>query len=190
MSAFRLGCLLILGLTGTFFTPTTFAQGSSEINPKPNPVLGLDFALYPASTNDSITEPDHNGTTLAGRQATGLAVWVSHWYPPPQCSDGVCTVTSGDDLPHIQINGDGFTVGGRVFAGIYTWPANSLYWGMNINVQFWPGFRDGSFGLQTPVIDCLPSDPSHVGNSYAAAYDWTTASWSPIWWLYTGCAVL
>jgi hypothetical protein len=187
MSTLRFGFFLLLG---TLFAPTTLTQGSSTANPKPDPSLGLDFALYPASTNDSIIQPEHNETKLAGRQATGLAVWVTHWYPPPQCTNGICTINSLDDLPHVQINGEGFTIGGRVFGGIYAWPANSLYWGMNINVKQWPGYRGGSFGLPTPVIDCGAFNPAHVATSYAAAYDWTTARWSSVVWLYTGCAVL
>ncbi|KAH7417735.1 hypothetical protein BKA64DRAFT_637082 [Cadophora sp. MPI-SDFR-AT-0126] len=189
MSTFRL-VFLLLALAGTPFAPIKLAQAEPTVNLVPDPGMGLQFALSPSVANDSITEPEHNETTLEARQITGLAVWITHWFPPPQCSNGVCTITSTDDLPHIQINGEGFTVGGRVFGGIYRWPANTLSWGMNINVRRWPGYRDGSFGLHTPVIDCRPFDQTHSATSFAAAYDWSTARWSPVVWLYTGCAVL
>ena len=61
---------------------------------------------------------------------------------------------------------------------------------MNVNVRSWPGYRDGAFGLKTPLIDCSTFDPTHVGDSYAAAYDWTTNCWSTVVWLYTRCATL
>ncbi|KIW23341.1 uncharacterized protein PV07_11549 [Cladophialophora immunda] len=101
----------------------------------PDQGIGLQFTLPPVPFNDSITEPEHIDTSLEARQTTGLASWMAHWYPPPQCSDSACTVTSEDDLPHIQINGDGFTPGGLVFGGIYNWPANTLSWGGNANAQ-------------------------------------------------------
>jgi hypothetical protein len=180
----------------TFASPTALASTisvadtTSAMGPIPDPTMGVLFALAPSNNDNTFVEPTHNETALSKRQATSLTVWVTHWFPPPVCDNGICTIRSTDDLPHLQINGEGFTVGGRVFGGIYNWPSNTLSWGTNINVKFWPGWRGGSFGLQTPRIDCGAFDRSHVANSYAAAYDWTTATWSPVVWLYTGCAVL
>jgi hypothetical protein len=190
MPTLRSVLFLAVTLTIIFLALVENARAVPIANPEPDPNLGLQFSLHPDKTEKSVVQPQHNESSLEERQSTGLAVWVTHWFPPPQCSDGVCTITSVDDLPHIKVNGEGYTVGGRVFVGIYRWPANTLSWGMNINVIHYNGWRDASFGLQTPVIDCSGFDLTHPANSYAAAYDWSTARWSPVWWLYTGCAVL
>lgn len=103
---------LLLTFAGTPFAPIKLVQAELTVDLKPDPSMGLQFALSPSIVNDSITEPEHSEITLEARQITGLAVWITYWFPPPQCSDGVCTIKSTDDLPHIQINGEGFTVGG------------------------------------------------------------------------------
>jgi hypothetical protein len=191
MSTLRVALFLFLSLTGTLLAPIKAVQADVSVNPEPNPTLGLAFALSPGTNNGSFTGPAHNGTTVKARQNTGPAAWVTHWYPGPVCNpDGTCTITSDGDIPHIQINGDGYTNGRLVFGGIYEWPSNTLKWGMNFNVKSWPGYRDGSFGVRAPFTDCGVYDAKHGADSYAAAYDWTTASWSPVVWLYTNCYTL
>ncbi|KAH8746984.1 hypothetical protein F5882DRAFT_492065 [Hyaloscypha sp. PMI_1271] len=189
MSTVRLITFLLLSLTGTILSIP--AVHAADTDPNPHPTLGLQFALSPSPPNSSFIEALHNSTSINARQATGPAAWATHWFPGPVCNpDGTCTSSSNDDIPHIKINGDGFTANGRVFGGIYKWPENTLKWGLNVNSHLQTGFRAGAFGLETPIIDCGPSDRAHVGDSFAGAYDWTTGKWSNFVWLYTGCLVL
>jgi hypothetical protein len=190
MPAYRLAMFAILFLAGTISSVIPAAHAATT-DPIPHPTLGLQFAMAPSPPNSSFMEPKRNESTVHARQNTGPAAWATHWFPGPVCHpDGTCSSTSNDDIPHIKINGDGFTLNGRVFGGIYKWPENSLKWGLNVNAHSQAGFRDGAFGLEAPVIDCLPSSPGHVGDSFVAAYDWTTGKWSNFFWLYTGCFVL
>src|SRR5205823_5936083 len=121
MPALRLAMFLILSLTGTILSSIP-AVRAADTGPTPHPTLGLQFALSPSPLNSSFIEAIHNDTNLHARQNTGFAAWATYWYPGPVCHpDGTCSSTSNDDIPHIKINGDGFTVNGRVFGGIYKW---------------------------------------------------------------------
>ena len=197
MPASRFTVILLLSFIGAVLCIPDL--NSSDPFPIPHPTLGLQFALPPAPPNSSfIYAPlPNNRTTITPRSGDGSppsnsipVVWTNWWFPPPVCNpDGTCTSSSNDDIPHLKLNGNLFTVNGRVFAGIFNSPGNTLKWGLNVNAHTQAGFAGGAWGLETPIVDCGPFDRSHVADSFAAAYDWATGKWSTFRYLYTGCYV-
>ena len=186
----------LYGFLSAFSSVLLFSQAQGHAFRLPPPDLGVPIGPSPRNaTSNPLVVPPHNVTTsqnatLATRQL-GPSIWATRWYPGPKCNpDGTCSITSIDDIPHIKLNGQGYTLNGLVFVGIYRYPNNAYVLGQNIYARSYKGYKAGSWGLTTATIDCSSFDKKHVADSYAIAYDWTTHRFSPKLWLYTFCPVL
>lgn len=133
------------------------------------------------------TQTKADNDQAATRKAS-LNVWLTHWFPPPDCHDGVCSTTSDSDIPRFKINGDHFNLA-SINVGIYRSKDNSVIWQKAITATSHTGFVAGSFGLQANVIDCVGA-PKAVNDAYVKVYDSvSTRSSSPIF-IKTSCSVL
>ena len=89
-----------------------------------------------------------------------MEIWLSGWRPGPQCSDGVCTSTSTDDIPRVKVSGGGFTDGGQVVVVIGRLDTGAEEWRETVVATAHDGFAGGSFGLETPIFDCSSDGPA------------------------------
>jgi hypothetical protein len=116
----------------------------------------------------------------AGNRVALLNLWVSDWTPPGQptqnCSNGVCTTTSGGwDGPNFQINGDLFNFGPVLLEVRRN--DGAVLWSTTVVATSYTGFPGGALYAQTPIGDCS-AVPGTTDNDYVIAYDTVSGRWS------------
>lgn len=109
-------------------------------------------------------------------------IWVTNYTIAPVCNNGICETNSLDDLPHICVDGQGFTPNGDVRIAIFRFSDNQLLYEA-FTVGGKPG---GSLEYLTGLIDCGP----YAFDSFLSAYDNTSQTWSNKWYLYQSCILL
>jgi hypothetical protein len=140
---------------------------ADSVFPPPDPITTI-----PSNSTQVV-----NGTQIEKRQVVGPHIWTTSYQQPL------------DFFSYIKVNGEGYTLGGSVFVGIYRASDQALLFSLTRTAGGYPGFAGGSFGVETGVVDCNKSWPTlpQIVNSYAAAYDWSTHTWGPVAWVHTGC---
>jgi hypothetical protein len=79
----------------------------------------------------------------------------------------------------IQLDGDGFTLGGTAQVGIFRTSDSSIIWGAYVIARQNNGFRDGSWGAKTDVMDCFfEPGPYPPIRAFIAGYDNEKGVWS------------
>lgn len=87
---------------------------------------------------------------------------------------------AANGAPRLVFSGEGFTVGGKVFLGIYR-PGNESgepEYKFEATAASYTGYARGSFGLDTPLYDCAGDSPVNGVPYVVYAYDWGSDIWS------------
>jgi hypothetical protein len=161
------------------------AAAASRVNPNGGP-YGPDTCLNgyvwrEAYTNDHVcvlpatrTEAANDNAQAANRVAS-LNVWANNWSP-------------GQDLyPNVKINGDHFNYG-SVQVAIFDSRDNLIQGWTTVTAAANSGYIGGSWGFDSTVPDCTPSDPPGTTDGYAIAQDMTSGCYSariPVDFCYT-----
>lgn len=172
------------------------AQAANRRNPAGGP-YGPDTCLQgwvwrEARPSDHVcVTPATRGQTSAdngqaANRRASLNVWLTNWYPSPNCHGDTCTTTSDSDIPRIKVNGDHFNTG-LVTVGVYRRSDNHPLWTTAIRVSEHSGHEGGSFVVNTNVIRCSGSTPL---NAYVQAYDRGSSRRSSPIYVRTGCHIL
>ena len=180
----------LLSFIFAIFVALVFAAPKPHIPPPPAEPNGIGhFASLegtpPSKTNASVHQANHD--QYPDKRAIYPSIWVTHYTIPPVCNNGICQKNSLDDMPHIKANGQGFTLNGLVWIGIYRLSDVKLLYSATTYARHWTGFIDGSWGYKTGLIECpgnLPAD------AFMAAYDYSTATWSNLWYMHRTCYIL
>src|SRR5579859_3051545 len=181
--------LRIVMLLATIFSFVSAMPRPRHADPPipPAPAVALAFSPEVQTPPSAFNASIHSAPFSLSQRAPQPQLWITYYTVPPVCHDGVCTVTSTDDLPHIKANGQSFTLGGNVWIGIYRTSDVAQLYGAHTIAGHWTGYIDGSWGYNTGLIDC---GTTHPANAFMAAYDYTTKIWSNYLYLYRGCAIL
>jgi hypothetical protein len=156
-------------------------------------------ALPSSSNTVSHTQPQCNTTCEHSRLHNDLrkrdtpSLWYEYWQTNELCKDdlgGHRYISSAcGDLQVIQLNGDGWTLGGRVSVSITRQSDFGVIWAQDVVASHFDGFRDGSWGAQTNVLDCgITKGPHPPTAAFMAAFDQTTKRWSQGIDITVGCA--
>jgi len=143
----------------------------------------IPFAVVNANDTGSYipppTKPLPPGSGLVSPRDAKPAVWYTYWDTSQLCKGDTCRSASDGYMQVVQLDGDGFTLGGSVQVGVYRTADSSIIWGARVTARQNNGFRDGSWGAQTNVLDCLLQPGPHPPTqAFIAGYDDETGAWS------------
>lgn len=112
-------------------------------------------------------------STAPASAAEAPEIWYTHWYKGNVCSGNVCSTTAASNSPRFFLSGDGFTLRGKVYVGVFDFDGNPIESNQLTAVSH-SGFDDGSFGYQFNQIDCGGGE----SNAFLQAHDLTADMWS------------
>jgi hypothetical protein len=136
----------------------------------------------PAAATDAAPTRD------AAAAAAARSIATTRWNPQPVCDGDVCSGSSTDDIPRIQVNGQRFTVNGKVTVKFVRTRDSRLLRTHIVTAKAMAGRTGGAFTLKSTLFDCSFDRRTPV-NSYVQAYDQRTRRWSARVSIRTGCAV-
>jgi hypothetical protein len=110
-------------------------------------------------------------------QAQTPQIWLTSWYQGPVCNGDTCSSSSDDDIPHIKVNGDHFTLNGSVYISFTKITTGVRMDHYVVNAPFHSGYVSGSFGKQANEFNCT-TQTGAPANYYVQAYDYSTKMWS------------
>jgi hypothetical protein len=100
---------------------------------------------------------------------------IASWFPAPVCDGAICSTSSSDDLPRVEVRGRSFSTRGEVLVGFYRPQAadpERLYGAMTDS--------SGYFKVQTPQLDCTALPSTRAVAYEIQAVDLTTGTWSDV----------
>ncbi|MFF9864084.1 hypothetical protein ACF1G0_01430 [Streptomyces sp. NPDC013953] len=134
----------------------------------------------------AVREQARSDNAQADDRRVAARLWLSLWSPAPKCDGEVCSKTSTEDIPRIQLNGDHYNFG-KVLLTIQGNDGDPV-WSGTVDAARNAGLAGGSFTVRTSALDC--SAGSTRANGFAQAYDTLSGRWSPRIPLPVGCEVL
>jgi hypothetical protein len=138
-----------------------------------------DHVCVTPATRSQVAADNAAANSRYARNAQSAAphIWLTSYAVTRNCNGDTCTATSDDDIPRIQVNGDHFTQGGKVFIAFTKISSGKRANTFTLTANFHSGYVQGSFGKKSGVYNCN-AQANAPTNYTVRAYDYGTKTWS------------